>query len=524
MRARTTWNTPESVPRSAATNRQADPYAMNQEHQQPPSDKYLTGDPSAFAEDITTPNNWEVEYQGGVTNRDEIGLAVPRPDTFDHPEKTANVNHILKKADLSVKISRRMLGANAPEAVLEQQAAAIMLLPDVEVINTYNRLAGEMPPQFKDNAEKKQEEAKAAESQAQEEVKQAALRGDNAALNIALAKWASIRQANDPQQQAPAQQQQQAGQQQGQPQQGTQNQQSAWYDSNGGRPGHSGPDNGPYAGQQQAPAQQQQQAQGQPQQQAPAQQQQAQGQPQQAPAPMQQQGFGTEQSPNIEAQVQQMIQETAAAQQVQANQQQAPAQQQQQAGQQAQAQGQPQQQAPAQQQAGQQQQAQGQPQQQAPAQQQACGPMQQQAQGQPQQQAVVQASDDQLLDQMLAPGAGQGGVSPAIAEMDIEMQAPSMDIGDVPFAPGEDVMLQQLFASDETMAAQQAQQAQGQGQQTQANVRTAGLRTVGTRPSFGVTRIGGAGSAPGRGQEVEKLTSLWQSAPDVREAFGLKTT
>ncbi len=535
MRARTTWNMNEILSRTAATSptaamsRTADPYAMNQEHSQPPANKYLTGDPSAFAEDVTTPNNWDPEYSGGAVKRDEIGLAEPRPDTFNHPEKTAsaiNQEAILKKADITVRIARKLLGANAPEVAVEEQAASLMHMPDQDVINTYNRLAGEMPPQFKDNAEKKKEEAK---GQAQDEAKQAAVRGDKAAFEAAIAKlvkFAAEEQFPGGQFPTSGQQQQAQGQpQQGQPAQQQQAQmqdQSAWYDSKGPRPGHSGPDSGPHAGQQQ-------QAQGQPQQQMPAQQQ-AQ---EQMPPVIQTQAQGPQGQPQqqgVEAEVQQMI-EQAAQQQLgkMANdpQQGQPAQQQQQAAQQQQAQGQPQQGQPAQQQqAGQQQ---GQPaQQQQQAAGQACGPMQQQAQGQPQQQAV-QANDDQLLDQMLMPGGGQGAApgGPPIAEMDIQMEAPSMDIGDVAFQPGEDEMLKQLFASgDEALAAQQAQDAQQGGQaqqQHQANVRTAAMRTIGTRPSAGVSRIGGAGAPPSRGQEVDKLTSLWQSAPDVREVFGLKT-
>ena len=145
-------------------------------------------------------------------------------------------------------------------------------------------------------------------------------------------------------------------------------------------------------------------------------------------------------------------------------------------------------------------------------------------------QQQVQATDDALLDQMLAPapGMGPGGMGPGgMSEVDIQMDAPNMDIGDVTFGPGEDEMLRQLFATgDEAQAAQQAQQAQqdqgGQGQGVQANIRTAALRTVGTRPTAGVARIGGAAAPQGRGQEVNQLSGLWATAPDVREAFGMK--
>ena len=85
MRERTTWNR-DSV-KQAATQRQADPYAMNQDHlsQQPKADKYVTGDPSTFAEDVTQPNTWDVEYANGQTKRDEIGMPEKRPETYTHP-------------------------------------------------------------------------------------------------------------------------------------------------------------------------------------------------------------------------------------------------------------------------------------------------------------------------------------------------------------------------------------------------------------------------------------------------------
>jgi WNK lysine deficient protein kinase len=519
MRARTTWNPEQILQRTSATNRVADPYAMNQDHlkQQPSADKYLTGDPSAFAEDITTPNEWNPEYSGGAVKRDEIGMPELRPETFNHPEKTASVNHeaVLKKANIATQIARRLLGANATEIAVEEQAAALMHLPDQEIVNTANRLAGELPPALKEHMEKEQggqaaKKEEAGQDQGQEQQKQAALAlagGDPKVAAALMIMMGTLKKGNDPQQQAPMQQQGQAQQQ------SAQDQQSAWYDSKGQRPGHQGPDTGPYAGQQQA--QQQMPVQQQAQQQMPVQQQ-AQQAPQQMP--MQQQGQGQQQ--NIEAEVQQMIQQAAQQQVKQANgQQQMPMQQQ------------GQQQMPVQQQAGQQQQAQCPPmaQQQMPVQQQAT--QQQFPGGQfptAQQQMPVQASDDQLIDQMLMPGGAQTQGAP-IAEMDIQMEAPNMDIGDVQFAPGEDAMLKQLFASgDEAQAAQQAQEAQqGQAQQqgqVQANIRTAALRTFGTRPTAGVSRIGGAGAPPSRGAEVDKLTSLWQSAPDVREAFGLKTT
>ncbi|TAL08513.1 MAG: hypothetical protein EPO02_12675 [Nitrospirae bacterium] len=136
----------------------------------------------------------------------------------------------------------------------------------------------------------------------------------------------------------------------------------------------------------------------------------------------------------------------------------------------------------------------------------------------PAQQQQMMTGDDALIDQMLA---SDGGIQAPVAQMDIELETPSMDVGEVQLGPEDDV-LRQLFSNDEAQQAQQAQDGE-QGQQKQAHaVRTASTRTVGTRPTQGVSQIGGGPSARG-GSEVDKLSSLWGSAPNVKEAFGLPT-
>ena len=95
-----------------------------------------------------------------------------------------------------------------------------------------------------------------------------------------------------------------------------------------------------------------------------------------------------------------------------------------------------------------------------------------------------------------------------------------MDVGEVQLGP-EDDMLMQLFANEETQQAQQAQDG-GQQQQKQAHaVRTASMKTVGTVPTQGVSRIGGTSASSAGGGGGTSLSSLWSSAPDVREAFGI---
>lgn len=119
-------------------------------------------------------------------------------------------------------------------------------------------------------------------------------------------------------------------------------------------------------------------------------------------------------------------------------------------------------------------------------------------------------TDDALIDAMLADG---GGIQAPTAEMDIQLEQPEMDMTEVGLGP-EDEVLRGLFAQD------QQGQGQQQEQQKQANVRTASSRTVGTRPTAGVTSIGGLPSA---GNGAPRLDNLWGSAPCVKEAFGLPT-
>lgn len=116
-------------------------------------------------------------------------------------------------------------------------------------------------------------------------------------------------------------------------------------------------------------------------------------------------------------------------------------------------------------------------------------------------------ADDQLIDDMLAQQ------DPMMADVGIQMDTPSMDTGDVPMTAQDDALLAQIFASDEADQAQQAQ-----SQQKQAAVRTASTRTVGTRPTQGVSRLGGLPSA-NKGES--DLSSMWSTAPDVREVFGI---
>lgn len=469
MRERTTWNRNE-IAKRASTMRTADPYAMNQDHVkvQPAADDYITGDPSSFAEDIhPSKGTWEAEYSGGQVKRNEIGMAEMRSDTFNHAEKTASDEAALvKKAELCVKVAGLMLAgkklsSEKMAALVEDQAVALMHLPEDVLADTHARLANE------EQEDKEEDKGQGMQQQASEQQQQQA--------------------AQQQQQQAPVGQQQQVSQQQ----------------------------------QLQTLAQQLQDGQTEAAQQT-------------IQAMLQQQagcsaGCHSAGQKSIEATVQGMIQQAVqqikqAGQQAQDDKQggqEQKGQEQKQAGQQQDQQGQEQKQAGQQQeqQAGQQQQASQQQQQQAPVGQQQQLPVGQQQQqqqapvGQQQQQQQVgqqqQQANDALLDQVLMPTAGD-----PISEVDIELDSAPMDTGEVVMAGEEDAVLRSLFSNEETEQAQQEQQTQ----EKQASMRTASTRTVGTRPTAGVARIGG-GANP---STESPLQNIWQSAPDVRDAFGLK--
>ena len=503
-RERSTWNVNAIAKRAGL--KVADPYLMNQDHvnQQPAADEYVIGGPSEFAEDVhPAATTWEAEYSNGQVKRNEIGMPDMRSDTFNHPEKTASEEVITKKAALCVAIARKMLPKTASATEIEDQSFSLMYLPDTEVMATYTRLAAQDDQQDQqqgqqqvqaaqqDQQQGQQQQVQAndqqQQGQAQQDQKQAGQQDQQQQQQVQAAQQDQQQvQANDQQQQGQAQQdQKQAGQI---PPQFLENVKKKKEEAEGKKDDKD-------QGQQKA-AQQGQQDQGQ------------QDQGQQKQAEMQQQG--------MQQQLAQLIQQ---AQQIQDQ----LAQSQQQAGQQ-------------QQQAGQQQQQQAQMQQQSQAQQIAQAVQQaiqngqdpvaavQQIQGQYQQQGQSQQQSNNEIDQMLAE---QGQVEP-MSNMDIQLDTPSMDVGEVQLSPEEDDTLRQLFSSNQEYknaaeAAGQQDQDQGQQQQRQANtvVRTASMRTVGTRPSAGVSQIGGSNrTASSHGDD---LSTLWNSAPDVREAFGMRT-
>jgi hypothetical protein len=407
MRERSTWNLKEIAKKAAAKKAAevaGDIYSMNQDHPQPAMDEYVIGDPSDFAEDVHQPNTWDAEYSGGEVKRNEIGMPEMRGDTFNHAEKTASEAVRLKKAELCVAVAKLMLTGKkiASSEVIEDQAYALMYMPDSELINTHKRLAaeqdesddmdddsdeaqdkqaGEIPPQFKENIEKmkaksegKSDDKSDEKSEDQGEKKEAGQMPDFIKEKIEEKKDDKSDDKAEGQQAKEAQEQSQddQGAEQSQDKQATQQF-----------------------------------------------------------AQMQQ----------MMSQLQQMLQQ---AQQVQ--------------------------------------------------------------------QAPVQApamSQGDELDQMLA----SDSCGP-MAEVDIEMEPSPMDVDQVVLA-GEDEILRSLFADDQQVEDEQVQE-------KQAAVRTASTRTVGTVPTQGVSKLGGSVSKTASAAQADNLSSLWATAPDVREHFGLK--
>lgn len=462
-RERSTWNVHTIAKRAGM--KVADPYLMNQDHvnQQPSADQYVIGGPSDFAEDPHPSNTtWEAEYANGQVKRNEIGMPEFRGDTFNHPEKTASEEVITKKAALCVAIARKMLPKTASASEIEDQSFSLMYLPDAEVMATYTRLAAQDQEQQEQQGQVQasdQQQGQQDQGQ-QDQGKQAGQIPPQFLENVKKKKEEAEDKKEEDKDKKAAQQTQDQGQQQVQ------------------------------ASQQQQDQQQAQQVQASDQQVQQDQVQDKQAQAQQQIAQLQQQA---QQIQNQLAQLQQQQQAQL-------------------------------------QQAGQQQQ-QAQMQQQSQAQQVAQAVQQAIAQGQDPIQAAErcmaqyqqQANDGQTIDDMLA---AQGQIEP-MADMDIQLDTPSMDVGEVQLSPDEDDTLRQLFANNpELKMAQQAagqdpDQDQGQQQRQAHVVRTASMRTVGTRPTAGVSTLGGGSSNASnpRGD----LSSIWNSAPDVREAFGMRT-
>jgi hypothetical protein len=175
--------------RQAARQKQADPYTMNQERTHVPTEEYMIGDPSAWAEDPVD----DVSDLDG-TERDEIGMPEKLDSTYDHKDvdqwnssdqydnadtfeagddldressvREAQVRlakmqrHFEKKALQCVRIAKALFPAGNDDLIAEQ-ALDFMPLPDDAVIATALRLAEGDEEKKEEKAEEKGEDKEA---------------------------------------------------------------------------------------------------------------------------------------------------------------------------------------------------------------------------------------------------------------------------------------------------------------------------------------------------------------------------
>lgn len=515
---------------------------MNQDHlqQQPAADKYVIGGPSEFAEDLSNEGpGWKADLgSDGNTKRNEIGLPEFRKDTFDTPEhapgvspsRQASRDEVYERAQIATKVARLMLPKSASEQVIEDQAVTLMDLPLSSLNNTLSRLAEEqqeedededdgqqkqaaddeddkddddgqqkqagLPPEFLEQQKKMKEKSEkkddgGGKSEKKDEKKEASSR-----------RRAQQQDADDEDEDEGQQKQARRVKAQGQDDekkqaQGDQDEKKGQDKEARRRKAQQQDDE---AEGQEKKAQQQDEDDGDQKKEA-ADQDDEDGEKQvgkEAYALIKQAASDLLKMPAIARAATFKVVLPSLARAASLGQQQMLGQQQQVAQEQLQAQVQQLVQQAMQQQQGQQQQG------------------QQKQQGQQQLQSQQQSlADEDLVDQMLQ-DPGQ------LSEEGIQMDAPDMDLG-LYAGEAEDPALQAIFASEpEVQRALEARAIERGGHTPTASVRTASTRTVGTRPSSGVSVLGGgtASGAVSNVEEIDKLSRMWSSAPDVSSVFG----
>jgi len=154
MRQRLSWDE-EKV---AEITKQADPYTMNQTRQNPPAEKYRTGDPSAWGEEPNKATPWKTE------GRAETGHPAPAREAVVQARKLED------KALKCLTIAQRML-PGADETMMEDQATDLMFLPERSIMATLQRqsdLAAKIAADSKKD-EEDEEEVSAAKAKKEEE-------------------------------------------------------------------------------------------------------------------------------------------------------------------------------------------------------------------------------------------------------------------------------------------------------------------------------------------------------------------
>jgi hypothetical protein len=136
---------------------------MNQTRQNPPAEKYQTGDPSAWAEDQNKNTPWKQE------GRTETGHPAPAREAVVQAKKLED------KALKCITIAQRML-PGADEMIVEDQATDLMFLPERSIMATLQRqtelaakIAAECEKEEKEEKKPEEVEAKKAPVEEKEE-------------------------------------------------------------------------------------------------------------------------------------------------------------------------------------------------------------------------------------------------------------------------------------------------------------------------------------------------------------------
>lgn len=164
MRQRLSWD----KNKVAAIMKKADPYTLNQDHPNNPTQKYQTGDTSSWAEDPDLRKPWEGE------GRDEVGKPAPKADMAPAPmaapapeaapamppaqQAVMAARKLEDKALKCITIAQRMLPGGADDLV-EAQATDLMYMPERCILATLQRQA-ELADKLNDDDEEKPADAK----------------------------------------------------------------------------------------------------------------------------------------------------------------------------------------------------------------------------------------------------------------------------------------------------------------------------------------------------------------------------
>ena len=153
MRQRLSWEMDKE--KKAEMDKKADPYTMNQDHKNPPVEKYRTGDPSSWAEDPDMKTPWKTE------GRTETGHPAPEREAVMAARKMED------KAMKCLTIAQRML-PGASDEMIEDQATEFMYMPEQSVMATLQRQASWAETLAGDNNDEEEEKKEEKEAKKEE--------------------------------------------------------------------------------------------------------------------------------------------------------------------------------------------------------------------------------------------------------------------------------------------------------------------------------------------------------------------